>query len=387
MSKITPKVMQSKADKIGDTYAKLEQDVFAELIKAIDAKDLNKENALLWQVQQLNKMGALNKKVIQKVAKANDIAEKQIVDLVQLSGMQITTEVDEELAKVLHKKVKIKPETQDILDSIMNQTFEDLNNVVNQTLLTTNYEDSGAMRTFQEIVKQTSLEVATGLKTPEKAFKDTVYQWSTKGIQSPLIDKGGHHWSLETYARMVVNATAHRTFNDLRLKRMDDYGLTTAVMSSHPAARPACAPIQGSVVNIKPHGAPNYDERYPSIYDHGYGEPQGTQGINCSHTLMPFDPDTMTNPYKQYDPDDAIQKSKEQAQQRQMERAIRNSKKKLNAAQALDDPDGVANMKSQISNQQAAIREFLKDKPYLGRDYSREQVYSNLRADDDMLKN
>jgi len=33
-------------------------------------------------------------------------------------------------------------------------------------------------------------------------------------------------------------------------------------------------------------------------------------------------------------------------------------------------------MKSQISNQHSNLRYFISDKDYLGRDYSREQVYS-----------
>ncbi len=387
MTKITPQVMQTKVNSISDTYAKLEQDIFVKLIELISIDTLNQDNGVSWQLEQLSKMDMLHKDVVGMVSEVTGIAEEQIVDLIQMSGQQIVVEVDQELQSVLKKKVKITPESQEIIDSIMNQTFRDLNNSVNQTLLTTNYQSNGVMRTYQEIVKQTMLEVSTGLKTPEQAFKQTVYNWVDQGIKTSLVDKGGHHWSLETYARMVINSTGHRVFNDLRLKRMEDYGLTTAVMSSHPAARQECAPIQGGIVNIKQRGAPNYDNRYPSIYDYGYGEPQGTQGINCSHTLTPFDPDTMTNPYRQYDVDEAMRKSNEQAKQRQLERSIRNNKKKLGAAKALGDEDGALKYKELVNNQQAKMREYLSDKPYLGRDYTREQVTSDLRASDSRLTN
>lgn len=51
-----------------------------------------------------------------------------------------------------------------------------------------------------------------------------------------------------------------------------------ALMSSHPNSRPACAWIQGHVVNIVPPESSDYNDKYDSIYNHGYGEPSGTQG-------------------------------------------------------------------------------------------------------------
>ncbi|MGN8987964.1 phage minor capsid protein, partial [Ligilactobacillus salivarius] len=54
-------------------------------------------------------------------------------------------------------------------------------------------------------------------------------------------------------------------------------------MSSYPNSRKACAYIQGKVVNIVPIDDPNYNDKYDSIYNHGYGEPAGTLGINCRH--------------------------------------------------------------------------------------------------------
>ena len=61
-------------------------------------------------------------------------------------------------------------------------------------------------------------------------------------------------------------------------------------MSSHLNSREAFAYIQGKVVNIVPTNDPSYNDKYDSIYNHGYGEPAGTLGINCRHKLFPFTP-------------------------------------------------------------------------------------------------
>lgn len=377
---ITPNTMQHQAEDITNIYAKLEQDIFKLLINTVNDSDwdkINADNALMWQVEQLSKMRALTREVIKIVAKANKVSERELNSMIKRNGFQIVLEIDKQLQNIMKKQVSVGADVSDMLDSIVRQTFLDINNNVNQTLLATNYENNAAMKTFQSIVKQSTLEVTSGLKTPEKAVRDNVYKWVDKGIQTTLVDKGGNSWSLESYSRLVVNATAHRTFNDLRLKRMHDYGMGQAMMSSHPAAREACAPIQGHVVNVVTEDNEAYNPKYDSIYNHGYGAPSGVQGINCSHTLTPFDPDVNTDVTpKQYDPDEAMKRSQEQQKQRNMERAIRGSKKRLAAAQELNDQEMASRMKSRISNQQKNLREFIGDKDYLGRDYSRESIQS-----------
>lgn len=377
---ITPNTMQQQANSISDIYAKLEQDIFKLLIDAVKDSDwdkINGDNAMMWQVEQLSKMHALTRDVIKIVAKANKVSEHELTSMIKRNGLQIVLEIDKQLQGIMKKQVTVGDDVSNMLDSIMRQTFLDINNNVNQTLLTTNYENNAAMKTFQSIVKQSTLEVTSGLKTPEKAVRDNVYKWVDKGIDTTLVDKGGNSWSLESYSRLVINATAHRTFNDLRLKRMKDFGMGQAMMSSHAAAREACAHIQGTVVNVVTSDNEAYNPKYDSIYNHGYGTFAGTQGANCSHTLTPFDPDVNTDVTpRQYDPDEAMKRGQEQQKQRNMERAIRGSKKRLAAAKQLKDTDMEAKMKSRISNQQKNLREFIGDKDYLGRDYSRESIQS-----------
>lgn len=377
---ITQESMMHDAGAAVDIYSKLEQDIYARIIQTLKTTNfdtVDSQNALRWQVEQLAKMGVLNKQVIDLVAKYTGQSQQSIEQLVHDNGLQIVNEIDATLNQQLHKKVVVDDEIRDTINSLQNQTWKELDNTVNQSLLSTNYNENGAMRAYQGIIKQTTMETAIGLKTHDRALRDNVYKWVDAGIKSNLVDKGGHNWSLEGYARTVINTTAHRTFNNLRLKRMQDFGTTLAVMSSHPAAREACAYIQGHVVNLTEPGSDTYNAKYDSIYNHGYGTPAGTQGINCSHTLYPFIDGVNTNNQPQYDPQTAIAKSDIQAKQRGYERAIRQSKKKLAAAQELGDDVGVSHYKSLISNQQKSLRELVKGHDFLHRDYSREQVYSS----------
>ncbi|HGD7058763.1 MULTISPECIES: phage minor capsid protein [Enterococcus] len=377
---ITPEKMQKAANSIINIYSELEDRIFNIIIKALKQsrfQDVAKEDVLLWQVNQLSKMGTLNDKVIDLLASYTGETQEAIEQLIKGNGVKVVNEIDRELERMVHKSVPVSDDVNKILDSLIRQTFKDLNNNVNQTLITTNFNENAVMRAYQAILKQSTIESMTGLKTHEKAVKDNVYKMVDMGIKSGFTDKAGREWSMEAYSRTVVQTTSHRTFNDLRLQRMEDFDCVTALMSSHPSARKACATIQGDWVLVVPKNkAPDEFKHLPSIYDHGYGDPDGTQGINCKHILYPGRPDINTNNQPQYDADEAQENADIQQKQRKLERDIRYQKKRMNAALELEDPETIQMCKQVIANKQKQLRELINEHDFLVRDYSREQVQS-----------
>lgn len=377
---ITPDKMQRDADSITNIYSELEDRIFNIIIKALKQscfENVEKEDVLLWQAKQLSKMGVLNENVIDLLASYTGETQEAIEQLIKGNGVKVVNEIDRELERMVHKSVPVSDDVNKILDSLIRQTFKDLNNNVNQTLITTNFNENAVMRAYQAILKQSTLESMTGLKTHEKAVKDNVYKMVDMGIKSGFVDKAGREWSMEAYSRTVIQSTSHRTFNDLRLKRMEDFDCVTALMSSHPSARKACATIQGDWVLVVPKNkAPDEFKHLPSIYDYGYGDPDGTQGINCKHILYPGRPDINTNNQPQYDADEAQENADIQQKQRKLERDIRYQKKRMNAALELEDPETIQMCKQVIANKQKQLRELINEHDFLVRDYSREQVQS-----------
>ncbi|KST49513.1 capsid protein [Enterococcus faecium] len=377
---ITKEKMQKAANSIINIYSELEDRIFNIIIKALKQsrfRDVAKEDVLLWQVNQLSKMGTLNDKVIDLLARYTGETQEAIEQLIKGNGVKIVDEIDQELERMVHKSIPVSDDVNKILDSLVRQTFQDLNNNVNQTLITTNFNENTVMRAYQAILKQSTIESMTGLKTHEKAVKDNVYKMVDMGIKSGFVDKAGREWSMEAYSRTVVQTTSHRTFNDLRLQRMEDFECVTALMSSHPTAREACAPIQGDwVLTVPKEEAPEEFKHLPSIYDHGYGEPSGTQGINCTHILYPGRPDVNTKNQPRYDPEEVQRNAEIQQKQRRLERDIRYQKKRMNAALELEDPETVQMCKQVIANKQKQLRELINEHEFLVRDYSREQVQS-----------
>lgn len=371
------------ADYIAGLYSGLEDSIFKLIINALkdgDYKHVDQADVVMWQAQQLQKIGRLNQDAVKLMARTDGLSEDTIKDLIKFYGMQIINEIDGQLERATKQSQPLPADVTNKLDALADQTWTDLQNNVNESLVTRNYQHSAVTRAYRQILTESTIATVSGATSHEDAVKHALYKAVDQGLPTRLVDKAGHNWSIEGYTRMVTTTTVNRTYNDLRLQRMQDFDMHLAVMSSHPNSRPACAPIQGHVVNLVPSGDPNYDPKYDSIYNHGYGEPSGTLGINCRHVLYPYVPGLSTNHQPQYDPDEAIKNGKLVQVQRARERAIRDAKKRLKAAEELGDEEMINRTKTLIRARQSKMRDFIKDTnaghktPILTRDYDRERI-------------
>lgn len=374
---------EQSGQKIINAYSTLQEQIFEVIINTLkesDYKHVDKEDVVLWQAEQLQKLGRLNLQAIKLMAETDGLSQTAIEDLIKFHGLQIKQEIDSKLQHVTGSPIPSSEETELLIKGIVDQTWNDLQNNVNETLITRNYGNSAITQTYRRILTESTVATVSGLMTHEDAVNLAIYRAVDRGLPTRLIDKAGHTWSLDGYVRTVINTTVNRTYNAVRLQRMKDFDMHLALMSSHPDSRPACADIQGHVVNLVPPESPDFNPHYDSIYNHGYGEPSGTQGINCRHILFPYVPGVNENHQPQYDPKEAIKNGKLVQQQRARERAIRDAKRRLKAAEKLDDKKMIDQTKTLLRARQAKLREFIKETnagkeiPILVRDYDREKI-------------
>ena len=378
---------EKAASKISDYYQALEGHIFELIVDALkkgDYKHVDQNDVVMWQAQQLQKINQLNHQVIKLLSKKDGISKQAIEDMIKFHSMDIVDEIDGQLEELTGASQNVSDEVWQLVGGIAQQTWTDLQNNVNESLVSRNYGQSAVTKAYRQVLTESTTATVTGLMTHADAVESAMYRIVDKGLPTNLIDKAGRNWSLEGYTRMVVTTTVNRTFSEVRLQRMSDFNMHLALMSSHPNSRPACAPIQGHVVNLVPASDPTFNPHYDTIYDHGYGDPAGTQGINCRHILFPYEPGVSVNNQPQYDPDEAIANGKLVQQQRARERAIRDAKKRLAVAEQLGDDQMVSQTKTLVSARQAKLRQFIsetnagRDTPLLTRDYAREKIVNNV---------
>lgn len=378
---------EQAADYINSLYSGLEDSIFKLIINSLkdgDYQHVDQSDVVMWQAQQLQKIGRLNQDAVKLMAQVDGLSEDAVKDLIKFHGMQIINEVDGQLERTTKQSQPLSADVTNKLDALADQTWTDLQNNVNESLVTRNYQQSAITKAYRQILTESTMATVSGATSHEDAVKHALYKVVDQGLPTRLVDKAGHNWSIDGYTRMVTTTTVNRTYNDLRLQRMKDFDMHLALMSSHPNSRPACAWIQGHVVNLVPPESDDYDPKYDSIYNHDYGKPSGTLGINCRHILFPYVPGMNTNHQPQCDPKEAIKNGKLVQGQRARERAIRDAKKRLKVAEELGDTEMVSRTKTLIKARQAKLRDYIKETnaghkvPILTREYDREKIVSKL---------
>ena len=374
---ITPHQLDLWSSNMSHLYQSLE----GELIRIIAKRLKNgNENILDWQREKLQELHLFNKETAKVISQVTGIAESEIERMFESTGQKIVKDIDKELP---YDPKPMPTDLDNIMKAYHDQVWSDINNYVNQTLLSTNFGyGTATSQMYNEIINKTVAAFNSGLFTFDEALESTIQSWAQKGIKSTFVDKGGHTWSLERYVRTVLKSTLGNTYDKLRKDRMSEYDVHTVLVTSHMGARKACSKIQGHVADLRESVSSN--EKYKSIYDPYWGAEYGTagghRGINCNHLHIPFIPGINTNNQPKIDAKENEKVAELTKRQRQLERQVVKFKKNQMVSEALDHTDNAKQWKQKVRANQAKLRELVDSNEYLGRNYAREKVYTPVNT-------
>ena len=380
--RVTPNQLDLWSSNMAELYNSLEGEIIRIIIKRLKrgSKDITE-----WQAQKLSELRLFNNEVTRYLSEVTNVAESQIKRMFEETGVAIVQDID----KAMPYATKPMPNNLDnVMQAYHNQVWEEgINNYVNQTLITTAYGVGTAQLAYQDVLNRTTAMFNTGIYTFEQSLERSITELAQKGINSGMIDRGGHTWSLEGYVRTVLKSTLGNTYDTLRKDRMAEYDVHTVVVTSHAGARAQCSVIQGNVVDLRfPNEIPA-DSEYKSIYDISWGAEYGTagghRGVNCRHLHVPFIPGVNTNNQPKFNAELNAKVAQARDTQRRIEREIVKYKKNLMVAESLGS-DKADYWRMMVGRRQKAMRNHLKNNgDYLSRNYRREKVYTPL---DTLLK-
>lgn len=369
--KLNDQQLMLMADNVSDIYRQLCNDLFDNVVERLHDRGTYylDQQPYLWQLEKMADVGMLNDHNIKLIAEYSGIAEKQIRYIIENEGYQVYKDTHAQLKSNAYDYTVMKD-----LISYSNQAIHDVHNLINTTL------PKSVQATYKDIIETTVAKVITGMATPQKALDETIMKFQERGFYG-YTDRAGRRQRADAYARTVIKTTARRTFNEMRMRPAQELGIDTFYYSIKPAAREMCAPLQHQIVTT---GRARTEEgvKIFALDDYGYGKPGGCQGINCGHTMTPFIPGANYMPdidddLKSLTPEQAIENANAQSKQRAIERSIRQSKEMLHVAEKLGDQELIDKYKSKVRIQQGAMRDYLKQHPFLHRDYAREKYYDD----------
>lgn len=117
---------EQSGQKIIDAYSTLQEQIFEVIINTLkegDYKHVDKEDVVLWQAEQLQKLGRLNLQTIKLMAEADDLSQAAIEDMIRFHGLQVKKEIDGELQHVTGSPIPSSEETELLIKGIVDQTW------------------------------------------------------------------------------------------------------------------------------------------------------------------------------------------------------------------------------------------------------------------------
>lgn len=375
--KLNDEQLMLDASNVADIYHQLTLELFDQVIDRIKERGSASldDNPYIWQLEKMNEMGLLNEDNVKLISDRSGIAEEQLRHVIQNEGYKIYKDTKQQLLEATGGDgFAGNSIIQTNLAAYVNQAMGDIDNLINTTL------PMSVRKVYQSIVQESVAKVVTGLTTSDKAISDTVMKWAKKGFYG-FTDSQGKHWKADTYARQVIKSTAWRVYREVRMAPAEELGIDTYYYSKKSTAREMCAPLQHQIVTT---GVARTEagERILALSDYGYGYAGGCLGINCRHEITPYVPGANYKPdlpdeLRDLTPEQAIENANAQAKQRALERSIRQSKEFLHVAEKLGDSELIDKYKSKVRIQQGAMRDYLKQHPFLHRDYAREKYYDD----------
>ena len=375
--KLNDEQLMLDASNVADIYHQLTLELFDQVIDRIKERGSASldDNPYIWQLEKMNEMGLLNEDNVKLISDRSGIAEEQLRHVIQNEGYKIYKDTKQQLLEATGGGgFAGNSIIQTNLAAYVNQAMGDIDNLINTTL------PMSVRKVYQSIVQESVAKVVTGLTTSDKAISDTVMKWAKKGFYG-FTDSQGKRWKADTYARQVIKSTAWRVYREVRMAPAEELGIDTFYYHKKATAREMCAPLQHQIVTT---GVARTEkgERILALSDYGYGYAGGCQGINCTHEMTPYIPGANYKPdlpdeLRDLTPEQAIENANVQAKQRALERSIRQSKEFLHVAEKLGDSELIDKYKSKVRIQQGAMRDYLKQHPFLHRDYAREKYYDD----------
>ncbi|PKY89709.1 capsid protein [Falseniella ignava] len=366
-------------DKVADIYHQLQTDMFLRTVRRLARRgtaDLERE-PYIWQLEKLNDMHMLNEHNIQLILKYSGVAEKALRNAIENEGFKVYKDTYEQLAEDMQMGGTVAEhyEVQKALKAYSDQTFREVNNMINTSLPT----ESRLM--YEDVITQTVAEVVTGTKSAQQALSDTIYKWFDRGFYG-FTDKAGRRWQADVYAKTVIKSTTYRVYREMRERPAEDLGIDTYYYSMKATAREACAPLQHQIVTKGVGFTAEDGTEVLSLADHGYGSPGGCLGINCGHMMTPFiiganrKPD-LPDYLKNITPEQAEENARMQQRQRAFERNIRKEKERLAVARELKDVDRIQKSQLKINSMESSLAKLIKGNEFLVRKQERERYYNN----------
>lgn len=208
---------------------------------------------------------------------------------------------------------------------------------------------------YQRVIGEVAGQIVTGAQTRRQVAARAMSRFAAAGV-SGFTDRAGRNWELSAYAEMAARTVAGQAHVQGGLDRFTQQGRDLVIVSDAPEECEKCRRFEGRVLSLSGR-EPTAEE----VRGHRYGgtlraaQADGFAHPNCRHAMSAFIPGlTRPPPRDTADP----QGDADRQQQRALERAVRESKRRVLAAEPFGDTAQLTRERALLRRRQESLRSF-----------------------------
>ena len=355
-----------------DLMVEIEQELMENIAKRLEMLgDLESPTYTIeWQQQKLREVNQLKRMNIEDIKRLTPKALNAVTSDITEAGVNAIEAIEPDFLTAISAGEQLKTVLPAAKDPTLKAIIDSFDNIgQTQAKLIIENINVSSVQVYIDSINKTVLQVNLGISTPDQALRQTMREWSAKGLPA-FVDKAGRTWTAESYYNNVLRTTIRNVTTDMQFERMRQYGVDLMEISSHLGARPGCEPYQGKIYSQS-----GEHEKYPPLSSTTFGEASGLFGNNCKHQGYPFFEGINTTTFKPQD-DKRNDKNYDNSQtQRKLERDIKGAKRQKAVYKANGDPIGVKQSNELLQGRTKRLNTFLDDTGRTRRS-NRERIYS-----------
>lgn len=322
---LTPSYLLHATEPAEEIAEELHQDILNRIISRVKARMEHGDDYILtatdkWNIETLQEAGYLLEDIQADIAKATGKLQKEIAEAMEDAGVT-ALEYDDKVYR--DAGLDPKPLTQSPnLIAIMQRDYEATMGEWNNFTKTT---ANAAYRKFIDLCDRAYHQAITGAISPSQAAMEAMEDLIDNGLDVIVYrDNQGkvtRRETIETAVTRAVRTGISQASADIQIARMDEFGVDLVLVSSHLGARPEHAEWQGKIYSRTGTDYPDF------VGSTGYGSVTGLCGANCRHSFGPYF--GQRNPFEQFDSDENKERYELEQKQRELERRIKNTKRRV----------------------------------------------------------
>lgn len=211
---------------------------------------------------------------------------------------------------------------------------------------------------YRQVISETAGSGVVGADSRRAVAVRAMDRFAAQGVTG-FTDTAGRRWQLESYTEMATRTTVGQTHLQGTLDRFEQAGRDLVVVSNSPEECPDCRPFEGKVLSAS--GLTRAPPDVPGSLWGGSLSGARSKGLfhpACTHSLGAWVPG-LTKPMT----DTANPQGYEDRQrQRELERRVRESKRRVSALAPFGDTPRLRQQKALLVSRRADLKGFVVDK-------------------------